>query len=124
MYSWFYYWLLNRPADTIRTPPLGGQKTIKKTTWSGIYRCCFYASKIYKINLCYSCYPCQAAASECREEAKLAYLRVKMLWFGNCETVRIESFILDKRNADKEILRMEFYEIRRLVVSTIGLSIY
>ena len=37
--------------------------------------------------------------------------------FRNCETLRIESIILDKRNADKEVLRMEFYQIRSLTIS-------
>ena len=37
--------------------------------------------------------------------------------FRNCGTLNIESIILDKRNADKEVLRMEFYQIRSLTIS-------
>jgi predicted nucleic acid-binding Zn finger protein len=37
--------------------------------------------------------------------------------FRNCETLRIESINLDKRNAVKEVLRMEFYQIKSLTIS-------
>ena len=41
--------------------------------------------------------------------------------FRNCETLSIESIILNKRNADKKILRIKFYQIRRL--TTIGVHV-
>ena len=39
--------------------------------------------------------------------------------FRNCETLSIESIILDKRNAVNEVLRMEFNEIKNLIISRV-----
>merc|ERR1711892_1263927 len=39
--------------------------------------------------------------------------------FRNCETLSIESIILDKRNTVNKVLRMEFNEIKNLIISRV-----